>query len=390
MGFMTFQSHTLTIETLADWDKLAQIEHDWNNLLKVNQTKTVELSYGWQVTHWKHFHDQASLYILVAREGDSIVGIAPLKCTCLRKYGTTLRSLEIIAAIESNYQDFVYPSGRPDVAKALLDYIVDHRHDWDIFTLRNLPDSATTVNILTRNPPRPFALRVPNVEKCLYAAVDKPWSDHVSNLPQKSRQEIAYRARRLEKQGQIRYLRCADEAQLTTYFGQLIEIHRKRWNPTSTPSMFNDERYRQFYLESARALFVQKQAELYVLELNDKPIAFLYILVFDLDYLIQLIAYDPDYAKSAPSIVLHEYVVQQLFENQTARLIDFGYFYDYKELWADSTKQRLTIKVYSPTPKGQYYFLRDRWHRFAHDYGRRLTPARLASYARKKLARVSP
>jgi CelD/BcsL family acetyltransferase involved in cellulose biosynthesis len=385
---MTFQSHTLTIEAITDVDKLAQIEHEWNNLLKVNQTKTVELCYDWQITHWKNFHDQASLYVLIVKDGDSIVGIAPLKRTYIRTYGIMLRSLDVIAARDSNYQDFIYPDGRADVVKALLDYVADHRHDWDILTLRNVPDSTTTVELLTRNSSHPFALRIPIVEKCLYLAVDIPWSDHVSTLPKKSRQEIANRRRRLEKQGQVRYVRCADEAQFTLYFRQFIEIHRKKWNPTPTPSMFNDECYRQFHLESALALFAQQQAELFVLELNNCPIAFLYIQVFDGVPLIQLIAYDPDYAKSAPTIVLHEYVIQQFFEDQTARLIDFGYFFDYKEMWANLIKRRLTIKAYSPTLRGQYYFVRDRWHRFAHDLGRRLTPARLAGYARKKLARV--
>lgn len=386
---MTLPSSAISIEILADVEAVARIEGDWNNLLKISHTQTVELSSIWQLTHWAHFHDDASLYVLVAREGGVVVGIAPLKIVRLHKYGTTLRSLEWIAAVESNYQDFIYPAGRADIVNRLLNYLAEHRADWDIFTLRNLPDSSLTTAILSNEGDFPFASRTPSVETCLYVTLDKPWSEHLTHLPKKRRDDIAYRTRRLQKRGQVTYRRCDDEKQFITNFRNFFTVHQKRWNPTATPSMFNDPRFQAFYLESARALFAAGMAELHILELDNVPIAFLYILVFDCDYMIQLITYDPDYADCSPSVVLHEHFVRALFDEFRARMIDFGQHYEYKELWANATKKHLTIKLYSPTPRGQYAFLRDRWHRFAHDHSRRLTPARLSGYARRKLARIS-
>jgi CelD/BcsL family acetyltransferase involved in cellulose biosynthesis len=385
---MHVKQANIMVETFVHLDDLADIRDDWNRLLAASCTQSVELTYEWQATHWKYFHDDAELYLLVASDESGIVGIAPLKITRAPKYGITLRTVELIAAVESNYQDFIYPAERCDVLEAMLAYLADHHQAWDICTLRNLPDVSPTVQHLLNHRPPPFFTRIANVERCIFLNVDQSWSEHVQKLPKKSRQEIANRTRRLEKQGAVAFVRCDGGERFSPYLDQFFKIHQKRWNQTSTPSMFNDPDKRQYYAETITALCAQNRAELYALELDETPIAFLLTLVMDRAYLIQLIAYDPDHSKSAPSIVMHEFFVQQVFEKQ-AKLIDFGQHYEYKELWADSFKEHMTIKLYAHTIRGRYVLLQERWNRYRHEHLRRYTPTRAIQFAQKKLASLT-
>ena len=46
---------TLAIERIQDISFLETIKDDWNALLQKSDTKTIELTWEWQTTYWRHF-----------------------------------------------------------------------------------------------------------------------------------------------------------------------------------------------------------------------------------------------------------------------------------------------------------------------------------------------
>ena len=95
---------------------------------------------------------------------------------------------------------------------------------------------------------------------------------------------------------------CSSEEQFTSNLHKFFELHRKRWNPTDTPSQFNEERYCRFYMEVSSQLRPKGQTDLFVVSVGESPVALLYSFLFGRTQLLQLIAYDVDYDGS-PSMV---------------------------------------------------------------------------------------
>ena len=52
-----------------------------------------------------------------------------------------------------------------------------------------------------------------------------------------------------------------------------FDLHRKRWNLTETPSMFNEEKYCDFYLDVTRQLNSKNEVELWTLVAGEIQLA---------------------------------------------------------------------------------------------------------------------
>jgi len=359
------------IETTASAEKLHSI---WNSLLSLSQTKTIELTYEWQMTYWSHFNRKSKLFILVVKEFDEIIGIAPLKITSLRKYGIKIRKIEFIAAKESNYQDLIIGRSCENVIRSILDYLLIHKGKWDVLTLSHMPQDSKVCQFLLNNLSPSLFPRVSHVDKCISLNIEKSWSEYENSLSSKAMANLRNRTKRLEKLGKLESFRCVDEKDFKIYMNKFFELHRKRWRGTETPSQFKDERSCAFYLDIIPKLLPKDQIEFYVLEMAKKPLAFLIASVYNNNYLIQLIAYDIDYSKYAPSAILHHNFVKDIFIRE-GNVLDFGYYYPYKAVWANHIKEKLHIEIYKKgtTVSNLIYIL-----------------SNIDSYIRSKLRNITP
>jgi CelD/BcsL family acetyltransferase involved in cellulose biosynthesis len=341
---MTGVKTALEIEKIEDLAALERIKSDWNALVEESQTKTVELSYEWQITYWKHLKKGSRLSVLIVKEADSIVAIAPLKLSYTKKYGIPVRRLEFIAAEESNYQDFIIRNNNGKVLECILSYLKSNRKSWDVLSLRHIPETSITAHFLLNNLDRSLLRRTADSAECIFLKINKNWEEYAKGST-KARKKIEYRIRRLRRYGEFDCFHCSTEEQIRSNLLRFFELHRKRWDTTETPSQFNDDRQREFYLEVTPKLLAKGLVDLFVLRLRETPVALIYSFLFGRNRLIQLIAYDTDYSKGAPLQVAHELLVEQAFADGV-EVIDFGHYYPYKELWADCFKNKVSIEIY--------------------------------------------
>ena len=335
---------SLTIERIKDISLLENIREDWNLLLEKNKTKTVELTYEWQITNWKYLKGNDELFVLAVREAGSLVAIAPLKLAYRKLYGIRIRLLEFIAAKDSNYQDFIVGKNSEDILECIFDYLVSIQESWDILSLSHIPETANIANYIQKRPKDSLLFKTANVDKCVYLESNISWEEY--NKSRKStRIRMNKRMKRLRKRGEISFFHCKDERQLISNLQKFFELHRKRWNKTETPSQFNDQRYCRFYEEVSIKLKSKGLVNLYVVNVGDIPVAMLYSFMFDRIYLGQLVVFNDEYEEGSPSIVIIELFVQQAFKN-SSEIIDLGSYYPYKEYWARSQKKRLDFEIY--------------------------------------------
>jgi CelD/BcsL family acetyltransferase involved in cellulose biosynthesis len=354
-GLVTKIETELEIERIRELEALESLKEDWNTLLEKNETKTIELTYEWQITYWKHFNEHSELFVLVVKEAGSIVAIAPLRLTYTKKFGLRIRTLEFIAAKESNYQDFIVGDNGEKILEHIANYLISSRDSWDILDLTHVPETSTTAHFFLNELDDSLLRRVADVEACIFLKVDKTWEEYATNS-KKARQKVNYRVRRLTRHGEIDYFHCSSREQICDNLQAFFELHRKRWNPTTTPSQFIDDRLCQFYLEVTPQLLLEGQVDLFVLRLEGSPVALLYSFLFGRNCLIQLVAHDTEYSKSSPSQVMHELFVKQAFADGI-KVIDFGYYHPYKEYWADRFKNRVNIQVYPKRISAYYIYI---------------------------------
>ena len=163
----------LEIERVRDINCLESIRQEWNMLLESSETRTVELSYEWQMTYWKYFNDHAELFILIVKKANEIVAIAPLKLTYIKSLGLQIRRLELIAAEETNYQDFIIGQNGNDVLECVLEYLLKFQKEWDILSLKHLPETSTSAQFFLHQLGNYPVRKTVQVEKCMFLAINE-------------------------------------------------------------------------------------------------------------------------------------------------------------------------------------------------------------------------
>ncbi len=341
----------LTIERLRDVDSLETLKEEWNALLDKSQTKTVELTYEWQMTYWKYFHEDAELFVLIIREAGVVVALAPLKQTHTRFLGINVSRLELIAAAESNYQDLIIGKSNEDVLTCVFDYLLKPSEGWDVLRLEHIPETSPTTAFL-RNRLDSDSLRgLTAVEKCMLLEVNHTTVESAEQRRKnRARRGLAPQVRKLERDlGKVSLRRSSTTDRFETDLSMFFDLHRKRWNSTETPSMFNQACYREFYLEATHQLTAKGQIELLTLVAGEVQLAQMLNFIFGKNIVGQLLAYDVDYLKYSPELVLLELYVTQLSANG-AETMDFGSYNSYKERWTNRLKNRVDFQIYPKRP----------------------------------------
>src|SRR6185503_8746614 len=83
----------------------------------------------------------------VVREGDAVVGIAPLLEETERFYGFKIRKLTIIWNIHVPRCDFIVAGRRKEVYRALWDHIAAQGKLWDLLILPQLAEGSPTLTL---------------------------------------------------------------------------------------------------------------------------------------------------------------------------------------------------------------------------------------------------
>ena len=336
-------STRLHIEKIQDKNALLPFKSKWNALLAESETKTVELTYEWQLSYWETFHQNSELFILFVLDADEIVAIAPLKRT-LR--GMPIRYLEIIAAAESNYQDLIIGRNTNEVLECIANYLIEHKKDWDFLNLRHIPETSKSISFFVTNPDTHPLRKIVETEKCAYLQINTSWEEHKKGLGKDRKHRMKNRVNKMEREvGPPQTMICESAPQFNDAMQEFFALHRKRWGQTETPSQFLDSRYCEFYSYAGSQLFSKGQLNIANLSAGGKTLAQLLYFNFASTSLIQLIAYDPAYHPYSPLLLLQEFFVEKSLISGV-EMVDWGTYYPWKELWTNKTKNRVNLILF--------------------------------------------
>ena len=185
------------LELLVYQDAAAfdELKSEWNSLLARAPMNCIFYTWEWQSTWWDAYQP-GELLILVCREDDQLLGIAPLFITESERG----RSVQIIGCVDvTDYLDFIIDAARlQDVLTAFADYLADHRASFDLLDFCNIPQHSPTQSILPALlETRGFDASVTQQEVCPIIELPQNWSGYLASLDKKQRHEVRRKLRRI-------------------------------------------------------------------------------------------------------------------------------------------------------------------------------------------------
>lgn len=293
-------------------EELDRLEAEWLGLLELSPEPLPFLHPLWQRVWLEEFQEDSELLLLSVREGERLIGVAPL----LRQDGR----LSLVGHYSiCDYMDFVVAPGLDEAfLEALLEALGGH--EWDELELRGLREASPTLSILP-GLAEALGLQVTRELEAVAPRLELPasWEEYMGRLSGKDRHELRRKLRRLGQHGDVR-LQVLTSPEETAK--GLEDLLRFMVESREDKARFMTEKMKQFFRHMVAELSKVGLVRFYALELDGQAVAS--ILCFDLGGCIYLYnsGYDPAYSFLAVGLLSKALCLRDAIE-QGRRRLDF-------------------------------------------------------------------
>jgi CelD/BcsL family acetyltransferase involved in cellulose biosynthesis len=266
-------------------DNLGSLSARWKDTKQSLNWPSVFVLPDWMSVWTEVFGDGAELFIRTVRQGENVIGIAPL----MLREGT---ALFIGDTSVCDYQDFITAPGRErDFCGALLDDLERNNvRELDLGHVR--PDAAVLTALAPLAGGRGCKVTSSQEAVSFEMALPGSFDDYLEGLSTKQRHEVRRKLRRMSESGDIEYRTITDSAAvpeaMDTFFRMFVESRQDK-------AEFLTERMRSFFRRLADVMEQLGMLKLGVLSLDTRPVA--QIICFDYNNNVYLYnsGYNPDY-----------------------------------------------------------------------------------------------
>lgn len=319
----------LSSDVVTTTEGLESIKEQWAALFESAGDVTVFQSFAWNYAWWKAFGQGYDLFIIVVREKDKLVGLAPFMVR--RRLG--IPQIEPIGSGQYAFFGLLKEGDRHDVIQAIGDWL-QHAYPFGLIHFPYYDVANSSVNMLSASMSAAGwrEVRWPrNVAQCVRA--DSGYDSYLMGKSQKARYNLKRERRKLEDQYQVR---------VTHHFGpdideevilRMADIQKRSWLSRRGAEPVDSGVLHVIIRELGRA----DMAEVSILTLGDLDAAF--VLTFHAAQTAHCIsiAFDETLEHLSPGKALINICIQRLLDRGIT-VYDFMFGDgEYKRFWANST-----------------------------------------------------
>ncbi len=321
--------------------EMAALEPEWRLLAFQCSAATVFQTFEWNAAWWKHFGRQPGrrLRLVTFRDQQgTLIGLAPLMTSFW--YATLLRRVSFLGTGTSDYLDVLAaPGWEPEVAKSLYSYLAS-AGGWQIADFQQLREGSLLRQCL---PSAENCLRVRDVsgEACPFLPLPPAWDALLQGLGKKTRANVGYYSRALQKVYAVEIGPVTDAAALDGELTRLFELHGRRWNQRWLPGVFAGKRVQAFHRDVARRLLGQGWLRLFTLRLDGETQASLYCFRYGNRLCYYQGGFEPTLARLSLGTVLTARAMQAAIQEE-CQVFDFLRGDEpYKAKWTSRSQENL-------------------------------------------------
>ena len=310
---------TLSVHSYHDIGGFDALADEWNDLLHRSPADTIFLTLEYQRTWWQHL-GEGDLLILAVRDGEELVGIAPLFAV-VNPQGQ--RVLATVGCVEvSDYLDLIVARGREEeVYGALVAHLAGGGVEWDALDLCNVHQDSPTLALLPAlAEARGWTLETARDDVCPVVQLPTTWDEYLQMLSKKQRHEVRRKMRRVEAQAEAHWYVVGPERDLATEIEDFLDLMA-----ASTPDKaeFLTPRMRGFFRQLARVAYDANWLQLAFLEVGGRKAASYLNFIYNNRVLVYNSGLDwQTFPKLGAGIVLIAYCIRHAIEHGR-ELFDF-------------------------------------------------------------------
>ena len=291
-----------------------------------------QMYFEWVSSWFRHAARKEDPYIICVLDGENnVVGVAPF---ILEK----IYPFRILRSIPIHFGDFYEILATSKTVSEMLVNEIDSFKHWNVALLFNV-NSSDPVEALCAE--RKFSRK--EVVRILAPVFDSGFNSYLSTLSKNSRQRFNKNVRKLERLGKLSLKSITTWDMYISYFNATRSLFEKRWAKDGRPLLTDD--YYEMRNEALHGLFEKGKAALFVLELDDKLIAYRLGFLNNRSFYDWKVCHDTEYNALSPGFLSVGMIIE--------RLIDDGYIsfnfmagdYQYKRSWNNVECNSVNLEI---------------------------------------------
>jgi CelD/BcsL family acetyltransferase involved in cellulose biosynthesis len=331
----------MRIQACTSAEQLAQLRGPWNALLAKAAENTPFLTHEWITAWWRAFGSGSPMYVITAWEDDELVAVAPFAYTKQQMLGARRSVVTFMANEYSNRANFIVGHAPHAALEAILDHLLTSAPPWDLLQIEPVDEgSPVTQAFLKILADRSQAFGIEDSLRSPYLPLPATWAGLTEGLSPSFRKTLDRKLRKSKQVGSALRVRFLTDPDLTDAF----DIATETWQHAAGTSIASTAGLRQFYSEIAAA---RNWLQLAILELDGKPIAFEYNLLYERVVYNLKLGYRPQFAAVSPGLVLQATTLQHAVEDGVRQYDFMGTDEDYKRHWTQSVRIHRRVVVFN-------------------------------------------
>jgi CelD/BcsL family acetyltransferase involved in cellulose biosynthesis len=330
----------LKLTEINDQDQFAELEYHWNTTLDKSEGANIFLTWEWLSSWWRHYGKQRELIILLAKDGQKIVGIAPLVCSTQSVFGLKVKKIELMGVEHTDYRNFILTEKKDQCLKLFLTHLNKLR--WDFLELKHIPEVDEPLVNLRRFLGENILESERVAAVCPYIALTGNFDDYLQIMPGRMRRELTRVSKNLSKNYKVAFQRFDTVESLNEGIDSLVTLHQKRWHSKGGRGSFEgDPEFKPFILDACKQLTKKGLVNLTLLKADDTAVAA--ALCFEYKNIRSFYhqGYDPEFSKFAVGNLMIMHIIQGAVQ-MGYRTFDFLQGDEsYKSRWASQSKNTL-------------------------------------------------
>lgn len=333
------------LTTEKQWDELA---HDWDDLQRNATGATAFQSFSFLRCWWKQFARGRKLFIVVATDGNRLVGIAPLQLACSRSLGKKYRVLQFIGMPdELDRPRFLVRHGDVDTMNSLLNCIIAAAEHWDLIELEEVESDFWQIAPLRAWADKlRLSFRSTPFHPVPYLCKSGSWQEFLQTRSLHFRKRLHERERKVRKKHRLHYRSSHGGPATGRLVEQFFAIEARSWKVAKGLDVGSAGGYRGFYGQLLRHDSDALRGHAIVQYIDDKESAATLGFSSNDTYYSLQIAHDTRYNKLSPGSLLEDLEMKWFFENDHLKRYEFlGGAGMNKSRWTDDAIDTVTLEI---------------------------------------------
>lgn len=344
------------LDVVSDEDGFDRLRDEWTELLGASDCAQPFLTWEWCRAWWRHLREDRRLHLITVREGDRLVGLAPLalrppRLRRLQPY-TQLEFLGMGAA-GADYLDFVLRRGHEaPTLQTLREHLSAQERILECCRVR--PAGSAARAIAGRLQAAGWDVLEEQTDTCPYLDLQgHDWDSYLRSRSGAHRNNVKRRLRKISEGRAAEFLEAGDQESRRWIYRDFVRLHHLRHGQLSGSNALHTDPLVAFHEEFTAAALDRGWLRLSLLRLDGEPAATVYGLLYNRVFYYYQAGFDPRFSDLSVGIVMLARSIRRSIE-EGAREYDLLHGVErYKSLWANGQRQLVRLTLYPADPQGR-------------------------------------